>query len=268
VPDLFHRSDFSVPHLRVAAGLLAAVISLALFVTPAFSASKFRATHSVSINGKVTANWTRTSSDTCDAVGSGSISIEYHSTETAKVKPIIATEGHFLGWVLAVPTTQKRSVPYRPMKTLRTTGTITTVDNTTQNPSSDPAYPCPATDKTGCGSRTLNSLKSSATATYYRSKSLDQKSIVAGLSPQTELPNKKHCIAPQDMLVRGPWDDQWRNYRLKMPSLSAFSAHKVLTVSGDFKRSTTSFLDNAGNVEAEVQVQVDDQVNVVFTKLK
>jgi hypothetical protein len=70
------------------------------------------------------------------------------------------------------------------------------------------------------------------------------------------------------MLVRGPWDDQWRNYRLKMPSIGAFTKHKVLTVSGDFKRSTTSFLDNAGNVEAEVQVQVDDQVNVVFTKLK
>ncbi|MGH2905759.1 MAG: hypothetical protein ACRDKI_03205 [Solirubrobacterales bacterium] len=147
--------------------LLAAVAVLACF--PA-EAAAFHYTHRVTISAELTDNWSTDDPVDCGIYGSGSVTIKLATDGSTRIRPLYSKygarpKGRKLGiLVLGVPA----GGGVTHMGARKSSGTMTTVDNTTTHPNSPPEDPCVPIKKDGCG--TLNIKRATLRASGYDPK--------------------------------------------------------------------------------------------------
>ena len=113
-------------------------------------------THTVSIKGELVDNWTIDDPAPCGDVGSGTLTVKFQ-TQKIRVLPFIDPfQRNGKGsWIIGYPLGKRgiRDAPY-----IKSTGTISRVDNTVRRPSSD-GTPCSPSEKFGCGTSALRKPK-------------------------------------------------------------------------------------------------------------
>jgi hypothetical protein len=125
--------------MRNTARVVLALALASLAVVPAARAGDATlARFKWSVAGSMQHNWTLASSEPCGVYGNGVVKLTFKGTGKGALKVTRNAYGVFYD--------------YDPQVTLR--GSITMVDNTTQNPD-ERGEPCRPTDKSGCGTRSL-----------------------------------------------------------------------------------------------------------------
>jgi hypothetical protein len=113
-------------------------------------------THTVSIKGELVDHWTIDDPQPCGDIGGGTLTVKFQ-TQRLRVLPFIdPLQRNGKGsWIIGFPLGKRgiRDAPY-----IKSTGTITRVDNTVRRPSSD-GTPCPPSEKFGCGTSVLRKPK-------------------------------------------------------------------------------------------------------------
>src|SRR3954452_18785169 len=93
--------------MRAALALMA--ISCCILALPVQASAKFHYTHSVTVTGSIVDNWTISNPDTCASVGAGTVSVDFQTKGSTRIRPLIdrvAGRPHSRkagSWVLAVP---------------------------------------------------------------------------------------------------------------------------------------------------------------------
>jgi hypothetical protein len=221
--------------------LAAAAVAALIVCAPAAAASNIvHATHAVSVEGTLVDHWTINEPDPCGLVGDGTLTVTFKTTTPARVLPYIdkfasSETGGFGSWIIGVP------LPPHAVKDLRSikaTGTITRVDNTTTHPSDD-GEPCEPPDKTGCGTLPLRAHGGLPKASPGR---YDKRRIALDLFTDRFDYPRKPCGSGNlpgwsDFRLTGG-DRESGELRLTMPRQSALKRRRVVKVSdSDHKRT-------------------------------
>lgn len=229
--------------------LSATLAALAVLAAPA---GAVRMTHTVSIEGQLVNNWTIDDPEECGPVGGGSLTARFRSTQTRRVLPFIdrhqrAKGGGYGAWLVVVP---EGANHIKGMPDLRSSGTITRVDNTTRRPLG--GSPCVPADKSRCG--TLPMGRSWSGIGRY-----DRRRITVTIATQPFEDAGGECITGAL--------DRWASFALaggskpegelivRMPKPSVLKRRRVVRVTGTSHKRTTlkdRFTDNAPTITNDV----------------
>jgi hypothetical protein len=224
--------------------LAAASLCLLVVCAPAAASGIVHATHKVTVQGELVNHWTINEPEECGLVGDGTLTVRFQTIMPARVLPYVdpfassETRG-FGSWIIGVP------LPPHAVKDLRSikaSGTITRVDNTTTRPSAD-GEPCEPPDKTGCGELPLKLSGGAASTTPGR---YDKRRISVDLVANRFDHPPKPCGSgnlgawSDTRLTGGDRSNGW--LRLTMPREAVLKRRRTVKVTdSDHKR--TSFDD-------------------------
>ena len=242
---------------------LALILSLAVLIGIPAEASAFKYTHKITATGTLTDNWTISDSEDCGPVGSGSVSLEFSTIGTKRIRPLIdkvaarRNSKKAGSWVLAVP----GGSGFTHMGTLKGKGTITTVDNSVYRPLTE--FPCGTPDKSKCGT---HDLKSFVKISGYDLKNI-YGNVNVGSGDFRHISDCQHGAladwsSPPGMKLGV---DTEGDMLFKMPSLSAFKNKKTITLTQSdhkFKSSPAGPLDHVSFTD-----DVTRKITVTITKL-
>jgi hypothetical protein len=108
----------------------------------------------MTVTGELVDHWTIVDTRPCRVTGDGTVTVSFQLAKPKLVSPVIDSSAAGEpnnspgSWVIGIPG-PLRGV--NPIKSQNATGTITLVDNTTQNPPEPDSGPCEPVDKSGCG---------------------------------------------------------------------------------------------------------------------
>jgi hypothetical protein len=243
---------------------LALIISLAVLVGVPAEASAFKYTHKITATGTLTDNWTISDSEDCGPVGSGSVSLDFSTIGTKRIRPLIdkvaarRNSKKAGSWVLAVP----GGGGFTHMGSLKGKGTITTVDNSIYRPLTD--LPCGTPDKSKCGTHNLKDVF--VTISGYDLKNTYGNVNVGG-GDFRYISDCQHGAltnwsSPPGMKLGV---DDYGDMLFKMPSVSAFKSKKTITLTQSdhkFKSFPAGPLDHVSFTD-----DVTRKITVTITKL-
>ena len=192
-----------------------------------------------SVTGELVDHWTYNDPQPCGAVGEGTVTLRFRLVKPRLVTLIIdpsrnGEPNNTLGsWIVGIPgpTGGIRDAPALPAS-----GTVTWVDNTTQQPSEPGSGDCSPTDKTGCGTAPISRASKTTIARYNR------RFLYADMSGAQLEPRRGACghgqvsLFSDGRLVGGTREGQ---LLIPMPRAGTVKRRRVLTVVGkSHKRST------------------------------
>ena len=229
--------------------ILLAVTLAATAAVPA-PASAVRMTHTVSIAGQLVNNWTIDDPEECGPVGAGTFTVNFRSTQTRRVLPLIdpyqrAETGGYKAWVVYVPLGRH----LKGMPDLRSSGSVTRVDNTTRRPRD--GTPCSAADKSRCGTFPLG--KSFSGFGRY-----DRRRITVGLTSQPFEYSAGDCLIGDLSLWSTPalaGGAKNGDVIVRMPKPSTLKRRRVVRVTGTSHKRTTyrdPYKDNPETVTNDI----------------
>ncbi len=246
----------------------AVVFALLVACAPASAGGIVRATHKVSVEGELVDHWTINEPEECGLVGDGTLTVTFKTIAPARVLPFIdpfarSETGRSGSWIIGIPLPPH---VVRDLRSIKATGLITRVDNTTRRPRAD-GDPCGPVEKTGCGTLPLRFHGGAARAIPER---YDRRRIGVRLGTDPfEVPRKPcsqgYLTDWNDFRLTGG-DRESGALRLTMPRESALKRRRVVKVTGsDHKRTTTTDRLQPGS-----EVITDDvtrKATVTFKKL-
>ena len=215
-----------------------------------------RMTHTVSIEGQLTDNWSIDDPRECGAVGSGTLTVGFKSTQKRAVLPRIerfqrGEGGRYGAWTVWVPL--GRNLKHMPF--LRSAGTITRVDNTTKRPLAG-GEPCKPADKSGCGARPL-------AKSFTGFRQYGRRHLTVQLSTQPFEYDSGECLSGDV--------GRWSHYALaggakstgdlvfRMPKPSVLKRKRVVRLTGSAHRRTVlkdPYVDDAATLINDVTRRV------------
>ncbi len=149
--------------LVVAAALVATVTAASLLVGASAGTGAtlrdvagFRYTHRFTVTTQLVDHWTYNDKSACGRVGTGTFTVRFRTTKACRVSPILdltagsEVRGGIGRWVLAIG--REGAGGIQDTRPRPGSATATSIDNSKPGPN-DPASsePCPAFDKTDCG---------------------------------------------------------------------------------------------------------------------
>lgn len=246
--------------------LLLSIAGAASFLPSSDAATEGRGySHRLTVvSGELVDRWTVTDSEPCHVTGGGTMTLKFQFAKTKLVKLIYHpwAAGNIPGkpgsWVVGIPGPGGggiRSIGWQPAK-----GTITLVDNTTQNPPEPDSGDCEPIGKGGCGTFALPSRAISNISGYNRRF---LKADVAGFQFGSR---RGECHLGQVELFteRLAGGTRIGELLLRMPSVSTVNRRRTLIVTGT-SHKVTSYPECGGNTSCSDDVT--RRVSVTFKKL-
>jgi hypothetical protein len=247
------------------------VVTAGAMVLPGGAVAKkaFHFTHRVSVSGQFVDRWTIDDPAECGLVGSGSVTVNYRTRKSVRVRALVDPHATGQGsrsgsWELVAP--QGAFGQVTSIRSQRAIATVTKVDNTTQRPFADGA-PCTSSqDYSACPNATLRRSLSDLTG-------YDRRRLVADLTAADFSQDGKgrlfNChigtvsgFSSPPALAGGTARGE---LLIKMPKLSTLMRRHVTHVTGTSHKATTSPGDHPD--DATYTDDVTRTVTVTFTRL-